>query len=81
MEPLDVVVALRMMLGRPPMSHAEPPKRFQETGGSGLRAVVCGERQIHFPAAVGQPGQHGLLDRTQIVVKAQHSAKAVNGCR
>ena len=31
MEPFDVAVAFRVMIGRPPMGDAEPPERFQES--------------------------------------------------
>jgi len=39
MEPFDVAVALRVMIGRAPVRDAEPPKRFQEARRSELRSM------------------------------------------
>src|SRR5712671_8064678 len=57
MEPFDVAVALRVMIGRAPVRDAEPPKRFQEARRSELRSIVGGQRHVRRTAALGQPCQ------------------------
>ena len=51
MEPFDVAVALRVMIGRPPMGDAEPVERFDEPRRSELCPIVCGHRHVRFTAA------------------------------
>ncbi len=55
MEPLDVAVALRVMIGRAPMRDPEPPERFQEPRRSELRPVVGGQRHVGFAASCRKP--------------------------
>jgi len=55
MEPFDVAVALREMIGRPSMDDAEPIQSFDEPRRSELRSVVFRECQAGLTAALGQP--------------------------
>ena len=52
MEPFDVAVALRVMVGRAAVGDAEPRQRFQEPRGGELRAIIGGERQAGLAAAM-----------------------------
>src|SRR5690348_2326832 len=70
MEPFDVAVTFRVMISRAPMGDAEPPKRFQETRGSELRAIVGREGDVRLTAALGQPCQDGLLHGSQRIFGA-----------
>ena len=65
MEPLDIPVALRVMVGRAPVRDAQPPQRFDEPRRSELRPVGGGQRQLRLAAARGRPLQNCLLDRGQ----------------
>src|SRR5271168_3097465 len=65
MEPLDVAVAFRVMIGRAAVRDAEPPKRFQEPRRSELCAIVRRECHVRLTAALGQPCQDSLLYRCQ----------------
>src|SRR5580700_10145659 len=67
MEPFDVAVALRVMIGRAAMRDPEPYERFQEPRGSELRAVIGGQRQVGLAASCRKPMQYGLLHRCQRV--------------
>ncbi len=67
MEPFDVAVALRVMIGRAPVRNAQPIECLDEPRRSKLRAVVGGQRHTGRTAALGQPCQHRLLDRCQRV--------------
>ena len=67
MEPFDVAVAFRVMIRRPPMGDAEPTERLHEPRRSELRSIVGGQRHVRLAAALGQPCEHGLLDRCQRV--------------
>src|SRR5579863_5475828 len=61
MEPLDVAVAFRVMIGRAAVRDAEPPKRFQEPRRSELCAIVRRECHVRLTATLGQPCQYSLL--------------------
>src|SRR5271156_2406838 len=63
MEPFDVAVTFRVMIGRPAMPDAEPVQGFDEPGRSELRAVVDRERYALLAAALGQPFEYGLFKR------------------
>jgi hypothetical protein len=61
MEPSDVAVALRMMVGRPSMSDAEPLECLQEARRSELRAIVRGQRhETAFATKASQEFSHGI---------------------
>jgi hypothetical protein len=47
MEPLDITVALGMVVGRAPMRDAQPVQGFDITGRRKLRAIVGGQSQTH----------------------------------
>lgn len=66
-EPLDVTVAFRMMVGRAAVRDAQLREGFQEPGRSELCAIVRGQRQVGLAAAFGQPFQHGLFDCRECV--------------
>src|SRR5271169_3270217 len=61
MEPLDVAVALRVMIRRAPMGDAQPTQRLQEPRRSELRSVVGRERHVRRTTALGQSCEYGLL--------------------
>src|ERR1700691_1858253 len=67
MEPLNVAVPLRVMIGRAPMSDAQPVERLDEPCRSELCPIVGGQRYMGLTAALGQPCQHRLLHRCQRV--------------
>src|SRR6266436_5075972 len=67
MEPFDVAVALRVMVGGPSVRDAQPVERLDEPRRSDLCPIVGGQRQESLTAALGQPRQHGLLHRDQRV--------------
>src|ERR1700682_4550821 len=56
MEPLDVAVALRVMVGRAPMRDAQPVERLDEPRRSELCPIVGGQRQASLAAALGPLG-------------------------
>ena len=61
MEPFDLAVAFRVMMGRPPMRDAEPAECFQEPPRSELCSVVRRQRHVLSAAALGQhPFLHDL---------------------
>src|SRR5579863_7631236 len=53
MEPFNVAVSFRVMIGRASMRDAQPIQSLDEPGGSELRAVVGGQRHVRFTAALG----------------------------
>src|ERR1700681_4338204 len=65
MEPFNVAVALRGMIGRAPVRNAQAVERLDEPRRSELRSVVGGQRHTGRAAALGQPREHRLLDRCQ----------------
>src|SRR5271154_1914887 len=65
MEPLDVAVALRVMIGRATMRDAQPVERLDEPCRSELCPIVGGQRHMGLPAALGQPCQPRLLPPPQ----------------
>src|SRR5271154_1368595 len=67
MEPLDVAVALRVMIGRAPMRDAQPVERLDEACRRELRPIVGGQRHMGLTAALGQPCQYRLFHRCQRV--------------
>src|ERR1700734_4296512 len=67
MEPFDVAVALRVMIGRAAMRDAQPVQGLDESGRSELRAVVGGQRYAGLAAALGQPFEYRLLHRYERV--------------
>src|SRR6202162_6392069 len=67
MEPFDVAVAFRVMIGRPPMPDAQPPKCFQEPRRSELRYIVRCQPQVCLAASCRKPTPHGLLHRCERV--------------
>ena len=58
LEPLDVAVAFRVMIRRPPMGDAEPPEYLRKAQGSELRPAVRRQRHICLAAALGQSCEH-----------------------
>ena len=54
MEPLDVAVAFRVVVSRPPMRDAQLRQRFHEPGRGELGSVVGGQGKIIFSASCGQ---------------------------
>ena len=63
MEPLDVAVAFRMVVSRPPMGDAQLRERFHEPRRSELCPVVGGQNEITFSASCWQTIQHCLFYR------------------
>src|SRR5882672_3441084 len=68
MEPFNVAVSLRVMIGRATMRDAQPVQSLDEPGRGELCAVVGGQRYARLAAALGQPFEYGLLDRCQRVL-------------
>ena len=65
MEPFDVAVAFRVMIGRASMRDAQPVQGFDEPGRSERCAVVGGQCHARLPAAFGKSFKHRLLDRIE----------------
>jgi hypothetical protein len=65
MEPFDVAVALRVMIGRAPMRDTQPSQDFQESERSELRPVVIGQRYASLATASDSRSSKALLHRCQ----------------
>src|SRR5579864_5420358 len=68
MEPFNVAVSFRVMIGRASMRDAQPIQSLDEPGRSELRAVVGGQRYAGLAAALGQPFEYRLLHRYERVL-------------
>src|SRR5450759_1409389 len=54
MEPFDITVALRVIIGRAPMRDSQPVQSFDETRGSKLCSVVGGQGYAGIAATFWQ---------------------------
>src|SRR4029077_1485598 len=70
MKPFDITVALRVIIGRAPMSDSQAIQSFDETRGSELCSVVGGQGHAGIAAALRQTREHGLLHRVKCFLRS-----------
>src|SRR5712692_10167791 len=70
MEPLNVAVALGMVVGRAAVGDARPVQGFDITRRRKLRAVVSRQSQTHSTRTERQNLQHGTVERGQSFFRA-----------
>src|SRR3981081_3209304 len=65
MEPFDVTVTFRVIIGRASMRNSQPMQCLDEARRSELCSVVCGQGHAGIAAALWQTRKYGLFDGIQ----------------